>query len=592
MAKLNGTAKDWYERIHLGNTFKKTYGNSEDWERYAQYYRGQFQGFTPSKGAQAKVLPLNATYAFIRSFISYLYYKNPQVSFSPKRGAVPYLYAKMLEQLVNSLHEDIKLKKCIGTSLLDCGLTSRGIMKVGFDSLYGGPGEGGSGEGDILEYNPNVRPGMPWVTRVSPNNIIVPFGIKDLDEAEWIDHVVLRRLDDVKADERYSNTKHLTATHETRLLGSNSRHKAMSEAKGDNPDEFVEIHEIRDRRRRQKFCLAFDNKEGSGGGTVILEPIDDPLQEDGRLPFADFTFNEDPEWYWGSSDAKMMEPQQLELNETRTQAMFHRRIALLKIAYDTNLVSPEELDKLLSEDVMAAIGVDGDPKDAFAFLESHIPPDLIPWVDLIMADMREMLGMPRQGMGGDTPTQDRMTATKTAVLDQSMNTRLGDRRSAVAGAIKDIVEQEIHMIFNYWSEARVVKMVGFDAAIHWVELKPDELKADYQFSINVESMGPPNKMMQRREIIELLQIMAKMPNAGPAMDYLFRNLASEYTWANITEMLPPAMSGGQPGQPGQPGQGGPESFQQFNQQQTELAGDQSARQGAIQQSAQMMGGMP
>ncbi|KKL21930.1 hypothetical protein LCGC14_2440530, partial [marine sediment metagenome] len=184
----------------------------------------------------------------------------------------------------------------------------------------------GKKKGERVEYNTNVKPGMPWGVRIMPDFFIVPFGVRTLEDCPWVDHVIIKSLADVKNDPKYKNTRELEGTH-TEMVTKDNNAEFYKEMGKDN--DLVEIHEIRDFKRKEIKSLV------PGYDEWIRPPQEDIMQVEG-LPYVDFTFNEDTEYYWGASDVQIIEPQQLEVNEARTQAMLHRRIALVKFLIEEN----------------------------------------------------------------------------------------------------------------------------------------------------------------------------------------------------------------------------------------------------------------
>ena len=65
----------------------------------------------------------------------------------------------------------------------------------------------------ILSITPKCFRGLPWALRVPGRDFLVPWGCESLDTAEWVAHRYLRRLDDIKADPKFENTKGLKGTH-------------------------------------------------------------------------------------------------------------------------------------------------------------------------------------------------------------------------------------------------------------------------------------------------------------------------------------------------------------------------------------------
>ncbi|GAG25882.1 unnamed protein product, partial [marine sediment metagenome] len=248
--------------------------------------------------------------------------------------------------------------------------------------------------------------------------------------------------------------------------------------------DLTEIHEIRD-LQNGKVIAVLSKK----GGQIIRDEVD-ILQIEGA-PFVSAYFNGDPDLFWGPSDCRILEPIQLELNEANTQAMYHRRITLLKFFYNLNLVDPDQVDAMLAGEVGPGIGVDGDPASAVSIMQPHIPPDLLEWFNSKRADAREILGMGRQELG--EVSQGRTTKGEAEIAHFGSALRMDEKRDSIADALGEIMRKVNQVIFKFWSVEQVIPVVGYDGARYWVKYNNEMLRGEYNLQIDVESMTPLTK---------------------------------------------------------------------------------------------------
>ena len=131
---------------------------------------------------------------------------------------------------------------------------------------------------------------------------------------------IVRPIDDVRADKRLNNV---------RSLKPHREEKGFSTSLGSYKEQFVEIWEVRDKKTGQVFLLTDDleTKEDNKKHTLLQGP-DFFLQSRGKFAWNPLVFNEDDERAWGVPDSKILEPYLLEINEIKTQQMFHRRITI------------------------------------------------------------------------------------------------------------------------------------------------------------------------------------------------------------------------------------------------------------------------
>ena len=569
----------WLERIQQGVRYKENFGNAKRWSTYRDYGRGKFPGYLGSAGG---VLPYNLVHSMKRGMVPNVYFRNPYINVTPTAKPGIDIQARVVEAVDNWLMGELGVKSTFKTMVQDAYYTDRGICKIGYDGLWSEtvtPADEKLAEDlgiplshmskdkrERVEYNVNVKPGMPWAARIIPDVFIVPFGVRTLDDCPWVDHVVLRSLEDVKADRKYKNTADLEGTHLEMLHKDPTKANFYKELS--SYADIVEIHEIRDFKRKEikAFVPGYDK--------WIRPPTEDVLQIEG-LPFVDFTFNEDGEYYWGPSDVQIIEPQQLEINEAKTQAMLHRRVALLKFLVEQNMIEDTEIVKMISEEVGPVVKVKGDPNKVVALLQPHIPADLTQWVEIIRSEVRELLGQGKQQLGEAPP--GRRTAEEMRNVQMASDIRMDERRDIVADALVKMMRKINQIIFERWTGEKVVQVVGVDAARYWVAYKGAENRAEYNLRVDVESMTPKTKMMKKREIVELIQALSKNPRAN--IDYLMQMLLREYEWIDAMKVLPQA----------QETMGQPMQQQQFMQQQQGLMNNPKQLQERAGANAEMIG---
>ena len=571
----------WMEEIRRGQLYKKKHSGFARWKDLRAYYRGEFPGYNVENGSP-DTLPYNVTFGMARVTVPNVYFRNPYVMCSPrpKPQTMPGLDfgAKVVESVDNWMLYELGVKSVMKSGILDTFLTGVGIYKIGYDSEYGTSAQhilqdeltgtlstqyNKSGK-ERLEFNAKIKPGMPWVVRVDPFHIITPWGAKSVEDMPWIDHMYLRRLEDIKQDPKMHVPKDLRGTH----VDSDLIPEHMREMVEGSPTqaEYVLVHEIRDARRREVLAVI------EGQDRPIYGPDDDLLQTEG-LNYISLAFNEDPERFWCPSDASIMEPQQLEMNDTRTQAMYHRRIAVVRMLVEKGLLTPESMTKFISATPGGVVESELPPTtDRVMQFQPHIPPELVQWVEVVRSDTRELMGVGKQQMGEQS--SGRKTATESQIVEMAHRMRMNEKQDAAADALEQIVRKLNQVVFTFWDADRVVPIVGYEGAVHWVTVTQSDIAAEYDVKVDVESMTPQTKQMRRKDLIQLIQALSMNPRAN--LDYLLRMLLREFDWLDAMQILPDAQM--LPGFQGQQGQ--PETMQQY-------AGGQQKLLNNPQQMAQM-----
>ncbi len=569
------TTTDWLKAIDLGIEYKKIYGKSQRWSRYKDYYRGDFPGHKDPYGNMTG-LYFNLTYAMARTIVPNVYFRNPYLNISPRIGPLgggeekqgKEVFASIVESTLNWLMVEMNVKRAYKRAASDTFFCGRGMLKVGYDGagrtaqriidldLPANIEEELNRNDEKLTLDINAREGMPWLRRIAPETVIVPFGTEELMDAEWIDHIILKPTELVKRDPLYKNTRGMQGSHllTSRIMESSMRTQFFNKLTQEH--ELTEIHEIRDRRRNEIIAIIFESKVHNNpiGHRVIRGPKDDPMQIEG-LNYSSLCFNDDPDYFWCVPCAAHLEPQQLDINETLTQAMYHKRIALLKILYKKGALDDGELRKLLSGEVGVGVEVKGSGpmKDLILPMTTNIPADLVGWMEMTRMHMREIIGIGRQDTGEVSP--GRKTATEVNIAHGAKELRMDEKRDAMADLIEDSMRKVLQVVFKMWTDEKVMQVVGVDGARYWVKFKPSDLKAEYDFKVDVESLTPQTKQVKRGQLIQLIQALGNNPSAN--INYLLRELLRSFEWIDAMKVLPEAQEGQM-------------NLQQFQQQQGDL----------------------
>lgn len=534
----------WMEEIRKGVDFRNKATHRAKWERWRNNYRGKWSGDT---------LPVNVYFKMLRTMVPRVYFRNPTVSITPRRGSEGkldyWLFAQILERIDNALFDRIHLKHAMKTAVQDAFMFGNGIIKLGYGGQFTptpDPVEttepGTNKKGQRLEYHSAILPDTPWTLRVPTGRFIVPQYALDWPSCRWAAHEERRHIDDVQSDPRFKNVSNIQPGV---LL------QAGEEAINKLSDQ-VSMVEIRDKKSGDVFVISPMSKE------KVLAHESDELQFNGRLPYFPIQFNPDDDGFWAIPDAQILEPHQTELNEIRRVVRMHRRISLLKYLVRQGGLTADALSKLADPNQVGAI-IFAD-KDAAALSEvlkemqaGDIPNGLLKADQLEEQVIQEVLGLGVNQFGEYAPGSADRSATEAMIVNQAVQIRTDERRDIVADVIVDITEHMNHIILDRWNQQQVVDIIGPDGSQIWVAFKASDMRSlEYDVKVDPDSAIPETRQLRRQNAKETLALFGQNQLMDPV----------KLTKWGLTEMQGPQLidlmkNGGKPQepmvQPGQPG---------------------------------------
>ena len=531
----------WNQRIKDGKAFRKKSAYEADWKRWREYYRGEWHG---------DILPVNLFFSMVRTIVPRLYFRNPSISVRPsKPGHENAVFAKILERIDTRLVREMDMKREMRRSIQEAWMFGSSFGKNGFGTAFDPVMEIGKdiarkGENEVLEYNQGIKPAMPWFSKTSVGNVVLPSGCKHIKEARWIAEMVRRPVDDVRADKRLSNRSKIRP-------GASKDGSRFVSGVGPVKEEMVDLWEVRDKKTGQVFIITGDVEAGDNNGRhTLLQGDDFFLRTTGSFAQKMLVFNEDDERAWGIPDSKVLEPYQMEINEIKTQLMYHRRMATAKIMARVNTITRDQAQKFVDESVLPVIYMNGDPSRDIKLLDSMpIPPELrVAAVDVIQ-DMRETAGFGRNQFGEFNPGSSDTTATEAQIVRQASEIRVDERRDIIADLMLDVFADVHQVVFNFWRDEQVVDLVGPGAQPLWVRFTGTDLaRSAFSVLVDPDNSVPETKAIREQRAMALFQQLRSNPLIDPIKltQYLLTNLTG-VQFDDLMAQLPAIPQGVQSG---------------------------------------------
>ena len=502
------TVADWRMERDEGLRYRRQFGKERGWgENERLFYNTDYD--TDLDGS-------NIIYSVGDTLLSELSVPDPYIKVRPTR-ADSLAYAPVLESVHNTLIEDLGIKAEADDAILHAYLYGVGWLKVGYDSEWGWSPEQVVNEQlnttltqisrkGRIEFKSTVRPGMPWVSSVMPHDIVVPWGTRRVDDAPWIMHRVVRHVDDIKMDPKYSKKSRLKGSmsmqdyvrsYDNPIQGDRLGHQheksatvGMTSPNVTKHHEFVELWEVHDKR--------------TGRIKVFVDTQDEMLRDDvnqlarGGLPFVSLSFVPGSRAIWVTSQAEYLRVKQAEISDIAVQSTKHRRIEVLKALVLEDAMEDSEIAKLTSPDVGAIAKVKnaqgGDLSKVIQFLTPSHNPQLYLEAERVRNEARETIGFSQNTTGGfQGKTHISVAETEQVALGGAK--RESKSQAQLSKMYQNLFKRITPIITEQWKAPRLVQVLGEDGAQIWTEFVGQQLRGAYSYKVNMITQADRRQLM-------------------------------------------------------------------------------------------------
>lgn len=538
----------WLEQVYAGQDERKILTREGMWSTYRQYYRNRY-----SDG----VFPKNMFFVMKRSLVPRVYFRNPKISILPKKpGAEHKALAAIMQKVDNSLLNSMRLKEEMKLMVDRAFTESYGVQKLVFGAEFtptptpGGTSPPVDKRGVRSEYRPGIVENQPFVKTLRGNEIILPKGIKRVEDTYMIGHWIWRYRDDVYNDPRFPNIQKLIK--KTKGVDGLNKHDPIFEGTGDNPREIMRLLEIRDRRTRKVMLFAPDDVKDR---EILM--ADDEMQTDYSSPFFFYVPNPDDDHPYGVSDASILVTFQEQLNEINTRIYEHARLGIARILAEQNALTPDTEEALLKGDVLTVVKVaKRSGIEVMSLVE--IPEALLKEKTEIMEDMREVMGFSRNAMAQFQARSHGPTATEVEAVKAAAELRVDERRDILSDHLTRLF-RDIHLvIFRHWTREHVERVVGPNGVETWVRFTGAMLReGEYEVQIEPDTSVSETAEVRQARAEHLYQLFANNPRID--QDKLVKHVINETRGVSLEDLMLDQT----------PGQGAPvlnpQQFARFNQ---------------------------
>ncbi len=354
----------WLRTLSKEEKNRDDLGQKAGWPRFIDEYRNDWGWL--QRTVKIPVIPINLIYAYTKTEIARLYFRDPWITVNPKRmediGA-----SQIAEQIINYVWGELDLKQEIKKTLLETILVGHSYIKVGYAAEFG-----------TVESQPKEAekrgPGRPKkVSEIETSEYIksenvfayhIPY--KDIlfdpsatfpapHNARWMAHKIVKPLRSVKEAGIYDHTDDLktsTALDESKTQ-YDSADGGFSKDSREKDIRSVTLYEIYDLDNMRVVTV-------SPGCDYYLNQIHYPEWLSGGFPFVQLAFNPVPGEVYPLSDVAAQEPLVIEMTKIVAIWINHLKRWNRQMIIKADLFTDEELDKFKDGNDGAIIRSQGD----------------------------------------------------------------------------------------------------------------------------------------------------------------------------------------------------------------------------------------
>jgi hypothetical protein len=250
-----------------------------------------------------------------------------------------------------------------------------------------------------------------------------------------------------------------------------------------------------------------------GSDMFLVKPMKMPYSF--GQPFVMIRNYDVPDHFYPIGDLESIEPLQLELNETRSQMMNHRKKFSRKYLYRESAFDQLGRTALESDQDNVMVPVSSDEAlggVVTAFPAVINPPEFYNQSNMIIGDIDRISGVSEFQRGA--VSEIRRTATESSLMQDAANARTSDKLAVVEQAIAEVGRRMLQLAQQFMQGEQVARVIGKDGEPMWINYDRDYLQGDFDFEVAAGSTQPHNESFKRQMALQLVDAMAPFAGAG------------------------------------------------------------------------------
>ena len=496
------------KKINQSRRWREEEKYDDLWRRMIDMYRGKHY----TQSSDSDQLLVNIAFATINVIAPGVSVNYPKITVNA-RNAEQAPNAVVTEAIVNYWWRHYECQKEFRRAVKDTLILGHGWVKTGYrfteKEVEHETADELANPESITESAQIITEDRPFVERISPFDVFVDADCTSLSDMRWIAQRIRRPLSDVKKDKRYNSVARNDAqpSHYSRYGLDGSRSRDTPRPSQEPEDTYVEIWEYYDidSGKMSVFC--------DGGDKFLVNPVEIPFSF--GHPFVMIPNYEVPDYFYPMGELEAIEPLQMELNQTRTQMMNHRKRFSRKWLYKESAFDADGRSALESDEdnVMVPVISEENINSVVGPMPAIIsPPEFYNQSELISSDIDRVSGV-SEYQRGSLP-EIRRTATEAGIIQDAANARSSDKLALIERSIAEVARRLVALAQEFMTGEAAVRVAGTGAKQVWLNFDKDYLQGEFDFEVEGGSTQPVNETVRRQQAVQVVDAMAPFVNTG------------------------------------------------------------------------------
>lgn len=496
------------KKINQSRRWREEEKYDDLWRRMIDMYRGKHY----VQSSDSDQLLVNIAFATINVIAPGVSVNYPKITVNA-RNAEQAPNAVVTEAIVNYWWRHYECQKEFRRAVKDTLILGHGWVKTGYrfteKEVEHETADELANPESITESAQIITEDRPFVERISPFDVFVDADCTSMSDMRWIAQRIRRPLSDVKKDKRYNSVARNDAqpSHYSRYGLDGSRSRDVPRPSTEPEDTYVEIWEYYDidSGKMSVFC--------DGGDKFLVNPVEIPFSF--GHPFVMIPNYEVPDYFYPMGELEAIEPLQMELNQTRTQMMNHRKRFSRKWLYKESAFDADGRSALESDEdnIMVPVISEENINSVVGPMPAIIsPPEFYNQSELISGDIDRVSGV-SEYQRGSLP-EIRRTATEAGIIQDAANARSSDKLALIERSIAEVARRLVALAQEFMTGEAAVRVAGTGAKQVWLNFDKDYLQGEFDFEVEGGSTQPVNETVRRQQAVQVVDAMAPFVNTG------------------------------------------------------------------------------